>query len=55
LGSLFFIISDSLLGLKKVAKIEKITEQYVMGTYLSAQILIVLGWILATSQYNNFG
>lgn len=43
LGSLFFISSDSVLALKNIGGKENLPEQYVLGSYVIAQLLIVLG------------
>lgn len=46
IGSLIFITSDSVLSLKVLAANKKMSGQYIMGSYISAQVLIVLGYIL---------
>ena len=44
LGSLSFLLSDSVLSLKEFGQI-KLPEQLVMITYITAQFLIVLGYL----------
>lgn len=46
IGSIFFLSSDLLITFTKYVKKFKRYDFYVMGTYLIAQLLIVLGYIL---------
>lgn len=45
-GSLFFISSDGVLSLKKLGGKKNMSEGFIMGTYITAQLLIVLGFLL---------
>ena len=45
-GSLFFVSSDSILALKNIGQKRYIQEISIMGTYIAAQLLIVMGYML---------
>jgi uncharacterized membrane protein YhhN len=46
IGSLFFVSSDMILSLKDIGQKKDIQESMIMGTYIAAQLLIVMGNIL---------
>lgn len=45
IGSLIFISSDSVLSLKVLGGNKHISGQYIMGSYIAAQVFIVIGYI----------
>jgi len=46
IGSLVFMSSDSVLSMKMLGQKESMSEQYIMGSYIVAQVLIVIGYIV---------
>lgn len=46
-GSLLFISSDTVLSLKIFGGVYKLSEQYIMASYIIAQLFIVMGYIIS--------
>ncbi len=46
IGSLVFMSSDTVLSFKMLGKNENMSEQYIMGSYILAQSLIVISFII---------
>ncbi|GAU79688.1 lysoplasmalogenase [Fusibacter sp. 3D3] len=46
IGSLIFITSDSVLSISTLGQNEKMSERYIMGSYIIAQTLIMMSYLL---------
>ena len=46
IGSILFISSDTVLSLKIFGGVYKLSEQYIMASYIIAQLFIIMGYII---------